>query len=53
MNKQVGHGKPLVKTSVIGTYDMKFLEFILTTFAGRFVLFLMIVAAAWAYKLLG
>jgi hypothetical protein len=32
---------------------MKFLEFILATFAGRIVLFLMIVAALWTYKLLG
>jgi len=32
---------------------MKFLEFILATFAGRIVLCLMIVAALWTYKLLG
>jgi hypothetical protein len=31
---------------------MRFLEFILTTFGGRFVLFLMIVASLWTYKLL-
>lgn len=30
---------------------MKFLEFILATFAGRLVLFGLIVAALWAYKL--
>jgi hypothetical protein len=31
----------------------KFFEFILATFAGRIVLFLMIVAALWTYKLFG
>ena len=31
----------------------KFFDFILTTFVGRFVLFLMIVAAVWATKLFG
>lgn len=31
---------------------MKILEFILTTLAGRAVLFLIIVALAWTYKLL-
>lgn len=31
---------------------MKAVEFILATFAGRIVLFLMIVASLWTYKLL-
>jgi hypothetical protein len=32
---------------------VKFAEFILTTFNGRLVLFVMVVVAAWAAKLLG
>ena len=30
---------------------MKIVDFILTTFAGRFVLALLVFAALWAYKL--
>jgi len=32
---------------------MKFAEFILSTFTGRIVLFLMLVASLWIYKFFG